>query len=146
MLNKYGYKFAAQNPINNTQYKFKVYTVNNKKYNFQGYEDYVFFEMLLKQYSLCDILLTNSEIRNYTDKISYISNDKEHVYFPDFYIKSENKIIEVKSEYTYNKDLEVNMLKKEACESLGLKFDFVIIDHKVYNKWAKLKQNKNITI
>jgi len=32
--------------------------------------------------------------------IEYHINDVKHVYFPDFFIKSENKIIEVKSEWT----------------------------------------------
>ena len=36
------------------------------------------------------------------------------------------------------KQNNANILKKEACEKMGLKFEFMIIDHKVYNKWSKL--------
>jgi hypothetical protein len=140
------YKIPFKSIITNTSFKFKTYIINDIKYNFQGYEDYTFFEILLKKYSLDDIVLNNFDITYHTSKISYFIDDKEHVYFPDFYIKSENKIIEVKSEYTFKYDYEINMMKKEACEKMGLLFEFMIIDHKVYNKWLKLKQNRNITI
>jgi len=32
--------------------------------------------------------------------IDYYINDTKHVYFPDFFINSENKVIEIKSEWT----------------------------------------------
>ena len=36
----------------------------------------------------------------------YYIDDKKHLYYPDIYIPEYNKIIEVKSTYTYNKDVE----------------------------------------
>jgi len=50
--------------------------------------------------------------------------DKKHRYYPDFYIPNENKIIEVKSEYTLNRELERNHIKFEATKLMG--FNFVL--------------------
>jgi hypothetical protein len=50
--------------------------------------------------------------------------------FPDIYIKSLNKIIEVKSDYVYIKELQKNIIKKKACLYLGYNFEFWIFDGK----------------
>jgi hypothetical protein len=60
-----------------------------------------------------------------------------HKYYPDFYIKNENKIIEVKSEYTYNSDLEINLLKKQSFIDNDINFEFVIVCKKDYESWKK---------
>ena len=44
------------------------------------------------------------------------------------YIKSQNKIIEVKSKWTYEIEIIKNKLKKEACLDMGMEFEFWIID------------------
>ena len=62
---------------------------------YQGYENLALDE-LVQQYEEEDILTGRTNIPT----IDYYINDKKHVYFPDIYIKSENKIIEVKSEWT----------------------------------------------
>jgi hypothetical protein len=41
-------------------------------------------------------------------------------------VKSENKIIEVKSSYTYSKELIKNILKSLATRKLGFEFEFWI--------------------
>lgn len=51
---------------------------------------------------------------------------KKHRYYPDFYLKEENKIIEVKSEYTYDMALEVNLLKEQCVKNSGIDFEFKI--------------------
>lgn len=57
-------------------------------------------------------------------------DEKDRTYLPDIYIKSENKIIEVKSKWTYELELDKNNLKKETCLSIGLKFEFWVFDKK----------------
>jgi len=52
---------------------------------------------------------------------------------------SENKIYEVKSEYTYNSDIAINNLKKNSSINNGICFEFIIINKKDYNKWNKKK-------
>ena len=52
------------------------------------------------------------------------------IYLPDIYIKTYNKIIEVKSKYTYLIEESKNIVKKETCISMGIDFEFWIIDKK----------------
>jgi hypothetical protein len=61
----------------------------------QGYEN-VALDELVQLYEEDDIMIGRASIPT----IDYYINDTKHVYFPDFMIKSENKIIEVKSEWT----------------------------------------------
>ena len=91
----------------------------------QGYEHFVLNE-LEKLYKSSDILVSD-EIYKHIDIIKYLDNKE---YYPDIFIISENKIIEVKSNYTYRKDYEKNQLKKEASINAGYKFEFYIWDLK----------------
>lgn len=61
-------------------------------------------------------------------KVMYIYNNKTRRYYPDIYIPSQNKIIEVKSDYTYNKTLEQNKCKMKKCVEDGINFEFWICD------------------
>lgn len=95
--------------------------------NIQGNENLA-LDILLKNYSENDLIIGISEI-NKIDSFYYEDKDGEtHRYFPDFYIKSENKIIEVKSEWTYNINYEKNQLKMNACLEKNYNFEFMIID------------------
>jgi len=149
-LKKYGVEHWMQNSDNYQKYcdsvknnnSYKKYTLPNGNYVYlQGYEDYVLEEILLKKYDINDIIINNNEITIETGKIYYTINNKKHKYYPDFFIKNENLIIEVKSDYTYNKDLEVNKLKKESCLKNGLKYEFIVVSKKDYRKWKSLKNN-----
>lgn len=48
--------------------------------------------------------------------------------FPDIYIPSENKIIEVKSKYTFEVNQKVNLLKEKSMKDAGFNFEFIILD------------------
>ena len=87
-------------------------------------------DILFTKYSEEDILISNSDIREEIGIINYIIEDSERIYIPDIYIKSENKIIEVKSQFTYNNEIEKNKTKKETCLNLGMSFEFWIINLK----------------
>ncbi len=64
-------------------------------------------------------------------RIEYYDNENvKHYYFPDIFISKDNKIIEVKSTWTYKCKKETNLLKKEACEKQGYIFEFWIYDRK----------------
>jgi hypothetical protein len=45
---------------------------------------------------------------------------------PDFYLPRYNLIIEIKSQYTYNYDIDKNISKKEGCVIKGYNFLFII--------------------
>ena len=93
--------------------------------NYQGYENYALDELLLNY--------TEDQINNERFKIpiiKYILNNKQYNYYPDIYIKSENKIIEVKSEWTYKCDLIKNILKALSTRKTGYNFEFWIYTDK----------------
>jgi len=91
----------------------------------RGYEPFA-LSLLLDTYDesmiCCDLKMM--------PKITYVLNQKSKIYYPDIYIPNEKLIIEVKSMYTYNADLEINLMKKHATEQLGLNFRFMIFDDK----------------
>jgi len=128
-------KYGVENPMQNSKifekqrknsFKLKKFIFSSgKEIKLQGFEPEA-LEILLKQYDKNDIITSISKI----PKIKYKLNDKIHVYFPDFYIKSKNKIIEVKSIYTFLKDKEKNLKKKEACLANNFDFEFMIFDRK----------------
>ena len=85
-------------------------------------------DFLLKNYSESDLFTKNSDIEKLIGKFSYFDDDmKEHRYYPDIYIKSENRIIEVKSDFTYELDIAKNEKKKESVINRNIKFNFLII-------------------
>lgn len=108
--------------------RFKEYKMpSGKIIKIQGYENIALDELI-------NIYLENDiNTGKYTPRIKYLKcNDiNEHYYFPDIFIKSINKIIEVKSTWIYNKDLEINTLKANACKNNGYKFEFWIYDKKL---------------
>lgn len=55
--------------------------------------------------------------------ITYNLNKK---YYPDFYLEDLNLIVEIKSTYTYNLDLEKNIIKMKSCINQGYNFMFII--------------------
>ncbi len=71
----------------------------------------------------------NISIKNSKNRIEYYT-DKKHYYFPDFYLEELNLIIEIKSKYTYKKNLEVNLAKQQATINNG--FDYIFIIDKEY--------------
>jgi hypothetical protein len=79
-----------------TSYKFRDYMMpSGNIVKVQGYE-HIALDELVQKYEEDDILVGRTSIPT----IDYYINDTKHVYFPDFMIKSENKIIEIKSEWT----------------------------------------------
>jgi hypothetical protein len=90
---------------------------------YQGYENLALDE-LVKLYDEEDIKIGRSVVPT----IIYHIDNVKHVYFPDFYIKSENKIIEVKSEWTlqlYRAHVEE---KAKATIHSGYKFEIWVYD------------------
>ena len=77
-------------------YHYKDYMLpSGALVKYQGYENTALDE-LVQIYEEEDIGIGRSNV----PVIEYNVGDVKHVYFPDFFIKSENKIVEVKSEWT----------------------------------------------
>lgn len=94
----------------------------------QGYEPFA-LDILFKTEHRTELdILTN---RVDVPRILYKYKDgSEHYYFPDIFIKSENKIIEVKSTWTYNKDINLNILKWKATQAEGYTMEFWVFSGK----------------
>jgi len=99
-LEKYG---GHPNQNSDVQIKSEANSYHYKDYmmpsgaivKYQGYED-IALDELVQLYEEEEISIGRSNIPS----IDYYIADTKHVYFPDFFIKHENKIIEVKSEWT----------------------------------------------
>lgn len=147
MMSRFGYAHPIHNPSNLNKMllgakKYKEYYLpSGKMVYLQGYEDYVLEMILLKKYNEDDIVISNKEITTEIGVIYYIDDNNKRKYYPDFYIKSENKIIEVKGEYTFNINKKLNLLKRQSCIDNGLNFEFIIVDKNTYNQWKKNKTN-----
>lgn len=108
-----------------TSKSFKDYkTPSGDIRRIQGYEN-IALDELLKNFNENEILTDNKDM----PKIIYYL-DKERRYFTDIYIPKHNKIIEVKSTYTYKKDLIKNIMKAFAARKLGYDFEFWIYNQK----------------
>lgn len=94
----------------------------------QGYEDRVILELLELGWLESEIVAHPSFSINYLNPIT----NRACEYFPDIFLPKENRIIEVKSSWTYdgkgtNPDLlSINLAKRQACLDAGYSFNFVI--------------------
>jgi hypothetical protein len=99
---------------------------SGKQISYQGYENIAIISLLEKY--------KENEFETQGGKnIPTIWYEQEGVrrrYYPDIYIPKEHKIIEVKSSYTYERFLDKNILKKEACIKNGYNFEFWICSNK----------------
>lgn len=129
-LGKYGVTNVSQNvevydKIVKRSYRTKNYILPSGKISkVQGYEPFA-ISYLLENYNENEIRIDTKDkpIIKYFDK-----DGKQHYYFPDIYIPKENIIIEVKSEWTYNKNTPRHLLKRQACLDAGYNFRFMIFD------------------
>jgi len=85
-----------------------------------------------KGYKEEDIISDRKDI----PRISYKIGDKQKYYFPDIYIPSKNKIIEVKSTWTYKCKKDNIQEKAEATKVAGYEYEVWIYDSKA-NKILK---------
>lgn len=137
-LSKHGVESLIQLPTyfkkiqNSSAYKYTLPSGNIIKLH--GYED-IAMDKLLKTYTESDII-TDCELmpviwyESY-ERVNINSHQtilKKRRYFPDFYIPKENLILEIKSTYTYNKELFKNKLKAIFTRKLGYNYETWIIN------------------
>lgn len=127
-LQKYGVESHNQNPkIHKKQQisSFKRHLYKESKLTYQGTYELDFLNKYFEKLQISEI-----------DSIEYIFNEKKCYYYPDFYLPNFNTIVEVKSSYYYNLELEKNLVKKEASIKKGYNFIFII--DKDYSEFEKL--------
>lgn len=102
------------------RYRFNKYIFESGEIvNVQGYEHIVLNKLQLKGYTFEDFIFRKT--------FRYHFNDKDRIYYPDIYIPSENRIIEVKSKYTLNRYLDKNLAIMESMIAKGLIFEFNVV-------------------
>lgn len=123
-------KFCADENTAKKSFQFKDYIMpSKKKVRVQGYEN-IALDEILEYLDEKDIILSRRNMPN----IEYIINNKKHRYYPDIYIQSQNKIIEIKSYYTYKSNLIKNIIKALSTRKLGYDFEFWIYDRYTFKK------------
>ena len=89
--------------------------------NVQGFEPFALDELILK-HNENDIITQRKDI----PRIEYIYKNKKKFYFPDIYLPKENKIIEVKSTWTYEIKKEITLKKAKSTKDKGYNFEIWI--------------------
>lgn len=108
-----------------TRYRFKKYLMPSGDIRWvQGYEPQVINYLLQSGITEEDL---HTE-RNLLPVIKYDFDNKTRVYFPDIFIPSKNMLIEVKSSYTWVKDIVKNLAKHEASKDAGYRHLIIIWD------------------
>lgn len=110
-----------------------IFPNSDKVYYLQGYEPLALIQLISEGYIESDFDFDNIPSLKYFWPKDKAGDDKFHVYHPDFYVPSENLIIEVKSGYTLDgngkrKDWGYrNKLKEEACLLFGYNFRLMVL-------------------
>ena len=107
-------------------FRLKTYTFHcGNTIQVQGYEP-LLLDILVKQgYTFEDIIVSRTQVPEIWYKNT---NNKKSRYYCDIYIPKTNTIYEVKSTWTYNKDTDNVLLKKQACLDNGYNFELYIFD------------------
>ena len=106
------------------QKKRKPYTFPSGRIDsVQGDEPYA-LELLLQNNIPEDDIMT----KRFPDKFMYKKEDKIHRYYPDIYIRSQKKYIEVKSDYRYECDKTTVLLKQQAVKDAGYECEIWIFN------------------
>lgn len=131
-LIRYGTESPTQSPIvqakiEKSGLRFKTYTFpSGRQVKVQGYEPLA-LDHLLKTFSEDQLLVERTE----QPEIWYVGQDeKKHRYFSDIFIPNFNKIIEVKSKWTYARGMKQGKLmkQKQAVIEAGYEYELFIFN------------------
>lgn len=130
LMDKYGVDYISH--ISHKNLKFKKARFGKKINGFHESSDLTYqgtyeLDFIEKYYKKVEI--------KKIDPIKYHLNENTHYYHPDFYLPNFNLIVEIKSSYTYNYDLERNLTKKDYSIKNG--FNFIFIIDKDYSDFKK---------
>lgn len=130
-LKRYGTEYPMQNQefmekVQKNAKKYKEYRMPNGTIRkIQGYEPFA-LDILLKEFNEEQIITERKQIPT----IHYLDNDKKRYYFPDIFLLHLNKIIEVKSTWTYKCKKDNVFEKEKATKEQGYDYEFWVFDNK----------------
>lgn len=129
-------KYGVENPMQSIEsftkqassaFKLKYYTFPSGRIETcQGFEPFALDKLIKDGIDENQIIIDKKNV----PVIFYLYNGKMSRYYLDLFIKNENKIIEVKSEWTYKLHEQRNIAKKKECIKQGFKFEFWIFNNK----------------
>ena len=135
-LERYGVENPTQNPIIaekifKSRFKRKPFDFpSGKIVKVQGYEHFCLRDLIEQKIEEEDIV---TDIKQVPEVWWEDEEKKKHRYYTDIYIKSQNKCIEVKSKYTFEKEKEEVLCKQQAVKNIGIHCEVWI-----YNRKGKL--------
>lgn len=130
-LKKYGVDNPMKHPeffhkaMNSFEKKEYIFPSGDKVY-IQGYENHA-LDILLNKYDEKEILVGD---KNKLPVITYTYDGKSCKFYPDIYVPHKNKIIEVKSTFTYLRFQQKNKIKLIQTSIQGYIIEFWIFDKK----------------
>ena len=132
-LERYGVRFALQNEeifskAMTKMTSFKEFILpSGKKIEIQGYEAFALKELLEEGIKEDDIVTgsTNVPVIWYLD-----GENKKRRHYVDIYIKSQNKCIEVKSEWTLKLQENFMSYKQDKAKNDGYEYEIWVYNHK----------------
>lgn len=108
----------------------KYHMPSGKTIKCLGFENRA-YDKLLTIMDESDFLPAGSELNKILKPIEYMdTNSQKKLYYPDIYVPKLNKIIEVKSKWTYEINRKINDIKAKSCLNLGYDFEFWIYEGK----------------
>jgi hypothetical protein len=116
-LERWGTEYPSQNEeihIKQQKSSLKIKKFNEQIYYQGTYE----LDFLNSYYDKINIIRGK--------RIPYVFEEKNHYYFPDFYLSDYNLLVEIKSTYTYEISAEINQIKKDSAIAEGFNFMFII--------------------
>jgi hypothetical protein len=132
-LEKYGVDNPSKNPdIHMKQQSGYILKHHKSELHYRGTYELHFIEYCLEN---------NIKIENFKGTIEYEFEGRSHKYFPDFYLKEYDLVVEVKSYWTYECELEQNECKKYGSLEKGYNFIFIIDkNYKEFETYIKKDQ------
>ena len=133
MLRHFGVKHLLQltgelEKRQRSRYKWSDYVFpSGRTTRIQGYENFALDHLLLSHHE-DDIVTDNTEIEKYIGKVIYEYGGGIHRYFPDIYIRSTDIVVEVKSKWTIESQIDINRVKASRVMELGHGFEFLVMD------------------
>ena len=133
-LEKYGHEHPFQNSdimeknIKSSYTKKEYVFPSGKIDKIQGYENFALDELIINEkINESDIITGCKNVPElwYNDK-----TNKKRRHYVDIFIPSQNRCIEVKSMWTYTKQIDIVLLKQKAAKALGYKYEIWIYNDK----------------
>jgi hypothetical protein len=133
-MSRYNSRFPMQNPdifsrSQKNSFRRKTFKCpSGKIFTCQGYETFALYDLIYKQKIAEDLILNEP---SKMPEIWYLDvSNKKRRYYVDIFIPSQNKCIEVKSQYLMKKDYETIKAKQKAVKDAGYECEIWVYNNK----------------